>query len=766
MAEETAPMVPHIRLFTEPVVVDTDGGFQEFEAPVIQLSFDYPGARLRVSDPRERIFYAQGHGMATMARDAEGEAETRKVLESFGAVDLNCLDHYGIAPDSAADYVVRVEGDSQSHCAFSAHALPKLRARGWRVDVDEDYPYQVIEQDVPWYASVAPEEDKPDWFSLELGVEIDGRRTNLLPALVDLLDNSSGQLSFESLAKTQKRCFVPVSETQYVPVPPERLRSMLHVVMELYQHSTAPEEGVLELSTMQAGVLESLDETFREEGESLQWEGGDEVRRWGKRLSSMPQQSVPAPEGLQATLRPYQQQGLDWLQHLRACGVGGVLADDMGLGKTLQTIAHIATEKDAGRLDRPVLVIAPTSLVGNWHREIGKFAPHLDVVLLHGPNRHEHWSRVPQADVVVTTYPLLVRDEEQFAQHGFYLQILDEAQTIKNRRSLAHRAAKKIDAEHRLCLTGTPLENHLGELWSLFDFLNPGLLGDESSFRQWFQHPIERQGDDERLAALQQLVSPYILRRLKDQVAKDLPPKTELMTPVELAGKQRELYESIRIAAHTEVRSVIRKKGFTASTIPILDALMKLRQVCCDPRMLKMDAARFVKSSAKYDALMELLDQQLAQGRRILIFSQFTTMLQLISQGLKERRVGHVALTGATQNRQKVVDSFEQGRVDVFLISLKAGGTGLNLTSADTVIHCDPWWNPAAQSQATDRAYRIGQTKPVFVYNLFAAGSVEERMLQLQRRKKQLADAILGGGGRGDTLTEEDVDILFAPLND
>jgi SNF2 family DNA or RNA helicase len=342
---------------------------------------------------------------------------------------------------------------------------------------------------------------------------------------------------------------------------------------------------------------------------------------------------------------------------------------------------------------------------------------------------------------------------------------LDEAQTIKNHRSRAHDSVSKLDSNHRVCLSGTPIENGLEELWSLFDFLMPGLLGTELSFRQFYRVPIEQHRDEQRLAALRAQVSPYILRRLKKEVAKELPDKTEIVRAVELHGKQRELYESIRVAAHQDVRSTIRKLGVAGSTVKILEALMKLRQLCCDPRLVKSEAARFVRESAKYDLFFEMVESMLAAGHRILVFSQFTSMLSLLAQGLAKRSIKYLILTGATQNRQKPVDEFERGAADVFLISLKAGGTGLNLVSADTVIHYDPWWNPAAQDQATDRAYRIGQKRAVFVYNLVIAGSVEERMLALQQRKRGLANSVLATpSAAGPILGEGDVEQLFAPL--
>jgi SNF2 family DNA or RNA helicase len=437
----------------------------------------------------------------------------------------------------------------------------------------------------------------------------------------------------------------------------------------------------------------------------------------------------------------------------------------MGLGKTLQTIAHLVAEKQAGRLDAPALVVGPTSLAGNWRRELGRFAPHLRVALVRGAGRRYQWASAGRCDVVITTYPVLVRDEALLASRRFSTLILDEAQAIKNPRSQAHRAAARVNAGHRLCLSGTPVENNLGELWALFDFLSPGLLGDADWFRHRYARPIENGQDRERLRALREQVAPFILRRTKEEVARDLPPKTIVVRPVELAGAQRDLYESLRVAAHAEVRQVIAQRGLGASAITILDALMRLRQACCDPRLIRGEAARGVRESAKYDVCLDLVAQQVSQGRRVLLFSQFASMLALLGEGLSARGVRWVELTGATADRERPVDDFQRGRADVFLITLKAGGTGLNLTTADTVIHYDPWWNPAAQAQATDRAHRIGQTRPVFVYNLIVAGSVEERMMSLQQRKRELADGILTPAAEaGLGLTAREVDGLFAPL--
>ncbi len=737
--------VPCIRLFSDEVVIHHTEGlgstYETQKVPLISLAFS--------EDP-----------------DPLEEARARRLLESFGAIPLDCLDDW--APSVDADYAVRCEGNVHDFCAFSAYVVPQLRALGWRVEVDDGYEFKVVEREPAWYANVekvgrdGETTERPDWFGLELGIDLDGRRVNLLPALLELLERANGK-GLGELAQTARKCVaLPVGEGIYLPVPAERARAILRVLAELYDGVTA--KGKVEFPQMRAAALLALDEAFAKDGAQLEMSGDSSARDWAEKLVGAETVEVVAPTTLKATLRPYQLEGLSWLQNLRARGVGGVLADDMGLGKTLQTIAHLVTEKESGRLDRPAMIVAPTSLVPNWEREIAKFAPGLTVCTIHGSDRASAFEKIGRSDVVITSYPILCRDEEKFAQHRFYLVILDEAQTIKNLRSRAHAAARTIDAEHRLCLSGTPVENHLGELWALLDFVNPGLLGDELHFGRFYRVPIEKAKNEDRLLALREIVSPYILRRNKRDVAKELPPKTEVLRPVELRGGQRELYESIRVAAHAEVRRLIRKKGLAASTVPILGALTKLRQVCCDPRLVRMGEAGRVRDSSKYEMFFELLEKQLEGGHRVLVFSQFTSMLALLARGLEERKVSYSLLTGATEDRAAAVDKFEKHGAEVFLISLKAGGTGLTLTSADVVIHYDPWWNPAIQAQATDRAYRIGQTKPVISYQLFAAGSVEERILGLQRSKRHVADAILGQGSAASSLSENDVDVLFAPL--
>jgi SNF2 family DNA or RNA helicase len=430
-------------------------------------------------------------------------------------------------------------------------------------------------------------------------------------------------------------------------------------------------------------------------------------------------------------------------------------------------LAHLAAEKARGRLDRPALVLAPTSLVANWHDEARRFAPMLKVLVVHGPERHGRHADIPLHDVVITTYPLLLRDRDALCAHDYSVLVLDEAQAIKNARSQAARVVRDLSARQRIAMTGTPLENHLGELWAQFDAVEPGLLGNQRQFAKFFRNPIEKHADAERRERLGRRIAPLLLRRRKEDVLAELPPKTEILRRIDLEGGQRELYETLRLAQHERVRDVMRERGLAQSGIVVLDALLKLRQACCDPRLVKLETARHVTESAKLDYLLQLLADLVAEGRRVLVFSQFAEMLALIGKALDARKLPWQALTGDVPGtrRAALVERFQEGKVPLFLVSLKAGGVGLNLTAADTVVHYDPWWNPAVETQATDRAHRIGQDKPVFVYKLICAGTVEEKIQALQQRKADLAQAVLeGAASEAVAFDEADLNELFAPL--
>ncbi|MBY0411833.1 MAG: DEAD/DEAH box helicase [Burkholderiaceae bacterium] len=609
------------------------------------------------------------------------------------------------------------------------------------------------------------------WFALSLGVEIGGVRHNILPLLPTLIAAVAQQPADpNSLPNLPPYAYLPAQgRAGFIRLPTEALRPWMAALLELVGDSVHDfSSDTVRLSRMEALRTGAA---LSHAGAGTEWEGADALRSLQALVVQLQGAQalpvVPVPAGVHATLRPYQQQGLNWLQFLRAHGLAGVLADDMGLGKTLQTLAHIQVEKDAGRLTAPALIIAPVSLMGNWAREAAQFCPGLRCQVLHGAARHEAAGVLADCDIVIAPYSLLHRDRDLWLARTWHLAVLDEAQNIKNASTHAARVVGQLQARHRLCLSGTPMENHLGEVWSLFHFLMPGFLGSPQRFKEIFRHPIEKLGDTARMAQLRARITPFMLRRTKALVATELPPKVESVMAVELSGAQADLYEAIRLGTEKTVREALQAKGLAKSQVTILDALLKLRQVCCDPRLVPLGAASTVTTSAKLEQLMLFLPEMLAEGRRVLLFSQFTSMLALIEAELQKRGVPWVKLTGQSQRRDALIEQFTSGQVPLFLISLKAGGVGLNLPQADTVIHYDPWWNPAVENQATDRAHRIGQTQSVWVIKLVAQGTIEERILTLQERKAQLAQSLyIGSIGRKEPIfSEDDLMQLLQPLS-
>lgn len=640
---------------------------------------------------------------------------------------------------------------------FLRDQVPHLRAEGWQVEIADDFGFSIHEASAEaWYSDVEMDAVARESFSLDLGIDLHGQRISLVPLLVDCIDRGLTPATLEANLDQQYLIALPGPDNPVLAVPARRLLVLLRFLDELLSTRPTRKDGKLHLDRLRAAQLATLD--------GLPIRVPAELAALRLRLEGFTEMSyVQPPAGLRAQLRPYQQEGLSWMQFLREFGLHGVLADDMGLGKTLQTLAHLLTEKEAGRMDRPCLILAPTSVLRNWAREAAKFTPELRVLLLHGDERRSDFWRIPRHDLVITSYPLLVRDADELQRIDWHVVALDEAQYIKNPKSKAAQVCSTLKTRHRLCLTGTPIENHLGELWSLYQFLMPGLLGDADSFRTYYRNPIERDGDRDRQQQLASRLQPLLLRRSKSAVAKDLPPKTEILHTIELGKAQTDLYETIRAAVDQRVKEAISAQGLDRSQIIVLDALLKLRQVCCHPQLLKIDAAQKIQESAKTSFLMEdLLPELIDEGHRVLIFSQFTGMLAIIEQELKKARIDFVKLTGETKDRDTPIQRFQRGEVPVFLISLKAGGSGLNLTMADTVIHYDPWWNPAAEAQASDRAHRIGQTKPVFIHKLICQGTIEERIVEMQRVKASLIEGLLSG--RPDTLrlTQEDIQRLLA----
>ncbi|MFT6900587.1 MAG: superfamily II DNA or RNA helicase [Colwellia sp.] len=656
---------------------------------------------------------------------------------------------------------------------FLHQEVQLLKDLGWNISFADDFYYKALATDSIFDAEVIQTDDH-DFFSLGLNLTIDGKKMPAFPILLGAIEQlpKSALLDREKekLIAPNSPIYVDLENGDFVALRYQSVQPILKQFIELFMPNALNENGTMELSRFQGHqTLSMLDD------QGMIATGTTKLRVLADKLRDFQQvTTVQVPKGLNATLRTYQHQGLNWLQFLREYQLNGILADDMGLGKTIQTLAHLLIEKQQGRLNKPVLIVAPTSVIFNWANEIEKFTPELSYQVLHGSKRQQHFGCLEGAegienpvDIIITSYALITKDLALYNAQSFYYLILDEAHYIKNTKTKLYQAFLTLKAQHKLCLTGTPMENHLGEFWAQFNFLLPGFLGGQRQFTKLFRTPIEKHGELERKQLLNQRIKPFILRRTKDKIATELPPKTEIIQKLRIEGQQAELYESVRLAMDSRLKDIIADKGLKRSQIEVLDALLKLRQVCNHPKLLSLEGAKKVNQSAKLDHLMETLPEQIAEGRKILIFSQFTSMLALIEEELVAANIDFVKLTGATTKRQEVVDKFQEGEVPVFLISLRAGGVGLNLTAADTVIHFDPWWNPAVENQATDRAYRIGQDKPVFVYKYIIENSIEEKIQKIQQNKAALAKALLSEEVSDNklSLTDDILSSLLAPLS-
>lgn len=610
-----------------------------------------------------------------------------------------------LPPENAADFLT---GDLPRHDG-PVHGIP-AEDRFAVVDAPVRPRFEIHRHDV---------DGRPEW---ELDVEFTG----------DL-----GQADPWAVLEAWRagRSLVPLFQGGFAPLPAGWLEEHGAVLRELLEARDA--EGRVDRNAT-AALVELLEGNQHQVPSDL-----TRLRDFVEGGEDLP--DVIVPERFTGELRPYQMAGFRWLTFLQQMDINGILADDMGLGKTIQALVAIA---HAGGKS---LVVAPTSVLRNWQREAGRFLPDMSVNVYHGSDR-----RLDDSQLTLTSYALLRLDLAALKERDWTYIILDEAQAIKNPSSQTARAATKVPAQHRLCLTGTPIENRLEELWSIFRFLMPGLLGSLESFRERFVKPVES-GSQKARVDLHRRVKPYVLRRLKQQVAPELPTLTEMVIRCEMTPAQRKVYNAVRMAARADVQRAISERGVGRSTFQVLEALLRMRQACCDPALLPGEAGQDAPS-CKLDRLEELLVETVSDDHKLLIFSQWTGLLDRVEPRLEALGLKWVRLDGSTRNRQAIIDAFQSPEgPPVFLLSLKAGGTGLNLTAADYVVHLDPWWNPAVEQQATDRAHRIGQDKPVVSCRFIAEDTVEERILELQESKRELAAAALGtdGGFVGSLSTDE-----------
>jgi len=720
LKEVSIPPVPVLKIYKDGV------------NNVVELFFEYLQEEISALSEEEFIFISKDSEILKVRRDKQKEQTFLKRLRPTNInrfLPLGSFKGWLELPDYIPGYVNILR-------EFILHDVPQLQKEGWKIDIDKDV-FEIEKGKV----SYKFKKRKDGWFSLSFKLKLgDEKEIPLAPVLKALFIQYKdiNNLPEVLLVEYEKGKFVLLEKKEIVPV--------INTITQLLNQ---PKEGEISISPYEAHLLEI------ETPEEL-----TEIKRLLKDFRNI--EPVTPPSKLRTKLRNYQIEGISWLNFLYKYKLGGILADDMGLGKTVQTIAHLLRLKEKGALKGTSLIVVPTSLLANWEKEIQKFAPDLSFKTIYGKNRKEQIESAfkEKTDIVITTYNLILRDKELYKNKEFFYIILDEAQKIKNHRTKTYQAIVSLNGKYRLALSGTPIENNLSELWAIFNFLMPGFLGNFSNFKKQFQTPIEK-GDERIKELLNKRVRPFILRRKKTDVLKELPPKVEIVKFVRFSDKEAKLYESIRVLMEKEVRKAIENYGFKRSQIYILEALLKLRQICCHPSLLKLEEAKKVKESSKLQLLEELLEELRSEGRKVLVFSQFVSMLKIIEKEiLIKKNFSYEMLTGETRNRQEVIERFKKGK-DVFLISLKAGGIGLNLTEADTVILYEPWWNPAVEMQAIDRAYRIGQERKVFVYRLIVENTVEEKMLELQRKKVDL-QSIYEKGIDIKALSQEEILSLFS----
>jgi non-specific serine/threonine protein kinase len=617
---------------------------------------------------------------------------------------------------------------------FLMHSIPALLQAGFEIYGEENLKAGRINRSTPSLrVSIS---SGVDWFDLKTIVEFGDQ-----------------QVSFHDVRKALKRGekYIKLADGSVGQIPAEWLDKYKH----LWGLADETEDG-FRLNDIHLSLIDSL----LEEDASIQVPSdlAERRERFRNFESIAPQ---PLPAGFIGELRPYQKHGYDWLHFLHEYKLGGILADDMGLGKTVEMLVYLKSlQEKSPPMKEATLLVVPKSLITNWQRESEKFTPGMRFLEYMGNFRNKDVSIFDEYDVVITTYGTMLRDIEILRSYKFDHVVLDESQAIKNPLAKSAKAARLLKAEHRLVMTGTPVENNTFELWSQFAFLNPGLLGGMDYFKKQFANPIESAGDEKSAELLRKLVYPFILRRTKEQVALELPPRTERVMYIDMDPGQKKLYNQTRERYRAELMGLIESEGINDARFKILEGLLRLRQIAIHPALVN---EKYLGSTPKFEMLLEILETLESENHKALVFSQFVETLRLVKKELDARKIRYMYLDGRTPNRQAKVDEFQMNeKIPFFLISLKAGGVGLNLTAADYVIHMDPWWNPAVEMQASDRAHRIGQTRPVFIYKIIARDTVEEKILQLQEKKRALVKSIIATESSFfKSLTRDDVKVLF-----
>ena len=618
----------------------------------------------------------------------------------------------------------------------------KQAGEGWKFEEKDDMSFfKIMENPFKLCAKIDFSQEQSDSFDIQIYGQVGE----------EIIDFDE---IYDTALKDEK--YSRIRSSGFVEYPVQNIYAMMRTFnsFDVYRN----EDNTFTVKTFRAGLINELKNL------GIELILSDKFKEFWDQMSTFStSENLELPNGVKADFREYQLKGFGWLWFMYKYGLNGILADDMGLGKTLQALTAVQKAKEIDG-PMPTLVIAPTTVVFNWENEIQKFAPELTCLKLQGGERKQFFKKIPEYDVVITSYALVRRDIEKLKDINFRYIILDESQNIKNATSQTAMAVKRLQAMHKLALSGTPIENRLEELWSVFDFLMPGFLFSMADFNSHYVNPIMERHDKVVEKRLKLQIYPFILRRMKRDVAKDLPDKVENVAYCEMTDDQRDFYLQVLDSTKEELFKSIEQNGLEKSRMSIFSALLRMRQICCHPRLYDKDNVKNIISSGKFEKLKSMLEEIVSEGHRILLFSQFVNMLDIIKAWLDKTGIKYEYLTGKTKDRQGAVERFNSSKsIPIFLISLKAGGTGLNLTGADYVIHYDPWWNPAVEDQATDRAYRIGQTKKVFVYRLITKNTVEEKIQKLKSIKRDLVDNVISVDRNiTKSLTLDDIKEIFS----
>ncbi len=717
----------------------------------INLKFSYFGHRIPANTVGYHTVNQDGKTFH-LFQDLAGEQQIRETLSRRLSIEWSHDTGYFTVSNFRSSPI-------EEKSFFLARVIPVLIDMGIQYELPEGHQFIAIAEPSDIIADIDAEGN--NWLRIGIGFDLDGQRIDLLPVLKNLLETNRLDLSDDAPVTPDEKFYIDIGSGHFAPVKVEKLRSLVKPIVDLLKQEKIGTDGKLKIRATAFAEFEDISASG-----NVMWRAASQAQKILDRIKNRFSER-DLPETFKGELRKYQKTGFDWLGFLSDLGLGGLLADDMGLGKTIQIIAHICSEKAIGRLTGPALIVLPQNLLDQWGNRFSQFAPHLSLMTWYGGKRKKIADQIKKFDIVMTTYKLVYLDIDILKNESFPLMVMDETKNIKNPNSLFNKAQKHLNVERRIAIGGTPLENNVDEYWSCFDAVESGILGSLKDFRTVYGNPISKNGDAQALEHLRKRMAPLWLRRKKEDVLTELPPKTIEAVYCPFSKAQADMYEAIRAVSSNEIMEILQEKGIARSKNSVLSKLVRLR-MACDSMALIDRKAEYFEYSSKEQWLLDNVPVMVEEGRKIIVFSFFETMISRIEKIMVEEKILYSKMTGKVSRSAKsqAEKDFKEGKTSVFLITLTSGGAGLDLPEGDTVIQVEPQFNPQTENQGNDRVHRIGQKKNVMVYRLIVPGTLEEQILGLQKRKIDLGKAMFDGGDfTPETLTEDDIRALLSPIS-